>query len=431
VIVADTRLLKVPGTQRVVTAEETLERAQSVARALGVTRVADITGLDRIGIPAYSAIVPKSDDGISVYNGKGLRPIDARVGALMEAIERQTALKSRLPLVEGSFRQLEPEMGRKGTLVLDPRSVVEKLNPDYSEATVYSWVIGKELMSGSEILVPAKFAGYIWEDVPHPSCFELISSNGLSAGNVLEEAICQGLCELIERDAWTLADLGAHMLPFARSRALGREDAMGLLDDFEAAPCIDLEDDPVVRLFEQAGLSPVVRDITSDIGVPAVFAAVADETLPGFPMVHCGAGAHPDARVAARRALTEAAQSRCVDIQGVREDILPADADTARHHLHTRRAREVNRRLWHLGQSRLRKRLSDLPSAIHEDIQMDIDHILARLRSSGVDRAIVVPFTGPADPFAVVRVIVPALEMWSLSQGRLGRRAHDYWRSHA
>jgi ribosomal protein S12 methylthiotransferase accessory factor len=126
-----------------------------VARALGVTRVANIAGLDRIGVPAYSAIVPKSDDGISVYNGKGLRPVDAKVGALMEAIERQTALRSRLPLVEGSFRQLEPEMGRKGTLVLDPRSVVEKLNPDYSEATVYSWVTGKERIPPASNSSPA------------------------------------------------------------------------------------------------------------------------------------------------------------------------------------------------------------------------------------------------------------------------------------
>jgi ribosomal protein S12 methylthiotransferase accessory factor len=221
------------------------------------------------------------------------------------------------------------------------------------------------------------------------------------------------------------------MLPFARARAMNRGDARAILDDFEAAPCIDLEDDPLVRLFEQAGLSPVVRDITSDIGIPTIFAAVADETVPGFPMVHCGAGTHPDARVAARRALTEAAQSRCVDIQGVREDILPADAEAGRNHLHTRRAREVNQRLWHLGQSRQRRRLSELPSAVHDDIQVDIDHILASLRACGVDQAIVVPFTGPADPFAVVRVIVPALETYSLSQGRLGKRAHDYWRRHA
>ena len=419
-------LWKIAGTQRIITAEETLGRAQSAARDLGVTRLANITGLDRVGIPTYSAIVPRSEDGISVYNGKGLRPVDAKVGALMEAIERQTALKARLPLVEGTFEELARE-----SLVLDPRQVVEKLLPGYSESQVYSWVVANELISGREILVPAKYAGYIWSDVPHPSCFGFISSNGLSAGNVREEAICQGLCEVIERDAWTLADIGAHLLPWARSRAAGIEDPARMTDDLEIFPCIDFKEDQAVQLFEAAGLSPVVRDITSDIGVPTVFAAVADETIPGFPMVHCGIGTHPDARVAARRALTEAAQSRCVDIQGVREDVMPPDVQPTRYNLHTRRARQVERRSWHLGQSKMRRKLDDLPSAVHDDIQADIDHILSRLKACGIDQVIVVHFT-PADaPFAVVRVIVPSLETWSISHGRLGTRALNFWRNHA
>src|SRR5271165_1964703 len=99
--------LKVDGLQRIASAAATFERVKASAQALGVTRLADITGLDRIGIPTYSAIVPQSDDAMSVYTGKGLRPIDAKVGALMEAIERQVILKTRLPLIQGSYRQLK------------------------------------------------------------------------------------------------------------------------------------------------------------------------------------------------------------------------------------------------------------------------------------------------------------------------------------
>src|ERR1700761_3207352 len=99
-------MLKVDGIQRSIPAAETAASAAAVAESLGVTRVADITGLDRIGIPVYSAIVPDSADNISVYNGKGRRPIDAKAGALMEAIERQTAVKVRLPFIEGSFHHL-------------------------------------------------------------------------------------------------------------------------------------------------------------------------------------------------------------------------------------------------------------------------------------------------------------------------------------
>ena len=79
---------KVDGIQRFIPAAETVISAASVAESLGVTRIADITGLDRVGIPVYSAIVPDSADNLSVYNGKGLRPVDAKAGALMEAIEQ-------------------------------------------------------------------------------------------------------------------------------------------------------------------------------------------------------------------------------------------------------------------------------------------------------------------------------------------------------
>ena len=419
-------LPKIPGTQRTVTAEETFARAQPVAKSLGVTRLADITGLDRVGIPTWSAVVPKSEDGLSVYNGKGLCALDAKTGALMEAIERQTALKTRLPFAFGSFEEL-----RQNHEVLDPAELKEILEPDYSEGRTYAWVAGRELFSDRQILVPAKFAGYLWHDVPYPSCFSWSTTNGIAAGNVREEAICQALCELIERDAWTLAEIGAHLLPWVRHRVADRQSLASAADDHDFLPCIDLEGDPAVDLFERAGLHPVLHDITSDLAIPTVLAAVADETLPGFPMVHCGLGTHPDARVAARRALTEAAQSRCVDIQGVREDLEPVDAPPSSLNLHTRRIRSVNRSQWQLGQSRLRRRISDLPSAVYHDVLQDLDHILSRLRACGIGPVIVVDFTPPDAPFAVVRVIVPALETWSITHGPLGARAMEFWRRHA
>lgn len=419
-------LRKVEGTQRTVSAEETIARAWPVARSLGVTRLSDITGLDRIGIPVWSAVVPKSDDGLSVYNGKGLHSFDAKAGALMEAIERQTALKTRLPVICGSFDGL-----RCTRDVLDPRALREVLAGDYSETQTYAWVSGLDLLSGREILVPAKFAGYLWNDIPHSSCFAWNSSNGIAAGNNREEAICQALCELIERDAWTLAEIGAHLLPWVRHRIADPTSIESARDDDEFIPAIDLDDDPIIERFAQAGLHPVLHDITTDLAIPTVFAAVADGTLPGFPMVHCGLGSHPDARVAARRALTEAAQSRCVDIQGVREDIDPVDAPSSLSNLHTRRVRSVNRGQWQLGKSKRRRRLAELPSTEHDDVGLDLQHILSRLRACGIGQAIVVDFTPPDAPFAVVRVVVPELETWSLTHAPMGRRAQDFWRCHA
>src|SRR3984957_12784607 len=174
-------MVKVDGIERVVPAAQTIERVACTAEVLGVTRLADITGLDRIGIPVYSSVVPKSRDVLSVYNGKGLRPVDSQVGALMEAIERQTAIKTRLPYIAGSFSDLNQRLN-----VLDPNRVNQGLAEDYSEQRIYSWVEGLDIISGEACWVPAKLAGYLWDDVPHRSCFERNDTNGLASGNCRE-----------------------------------------------------------------------------------------------------------------------------------------------------------------------------------------------------------------------------------------------------
>ena len=59
-------------TQRAAPLDETLARIEPKVPAAGITRVADITNLDRIGIPVFSCIRPTAEAGaITVYNGKG------------------------------------------------------------------------------------------------------------------------------------------------------------------------------------------------------------------------------------------------------------------------------------------------------------------------------------------------------------------------
>ncbi len=419
------RLQKVAGSQRTVAPDETYVRVYAEACALGVTRLGDITGMDRIGVPAYCAIVPRSRDIISVYTGKGLDRIEAKVGALMEAVERQTVLRARLPMIVGSVDAL-----RKEHRVLDPREVLLKLLPDYSDAREYSWVSGHDLVSQGEVLVPAALAGYFWENLLPGPFVKISFTNGLASGNVKEEAICQALCELIERDAWTLADIGAHQIPRIYRRLIDPETADVGDDDFEMFQGLELDGDPVMELFARVGLKPVVHDITSDIGIPTVLAAVLDEAFPDLPMIHAGLGTHLDARVAVRRALTEAAQSRCVDIQGVREDLCPADAELSSFNAHTRRISQVNRRMWTINESPVQTSISELPSVVYDNVQQDIDHILCHLQRRGISQVIVVDFTPLGAPYAVVRVIVPELESWSVNHAKLGRRALDFWKAH-
>ena len=419
-------MLKVDGIPRCVSAADTVANLRSVAESLGVTRLADITGLDRIGIPVYSAIVPDSRDLLSVYNGKGLRPVDAKAGALMEAIERQTALNVRLPYIEGTFAKLS-----ETACVLDPKTLNLQLATDYSDNRTYSWCEGLDIVSGQPCYVPSKLAGFMWHDVPHSSPFVLTDTNGLASGNCREEAICHALCELAERDAWTEAELGAHHLPRQRRLfALGPAGEVGP-DDLEMYPCLEPDSDELFENFHQAGLSPVVRDITSALGVPTIFASVADENIIGYPMAHSGMGTHPNARIALRRALSELAQSRCVDIQAVREDIAPPDAVVESFSLHTRRISAIHRESWYLGHSKHQRRLSEVPSFSFQRIDEDLAFLIERFTSCGLNQIIVVDFTPDQSNYSVVRVVVPGIESWAMDRGRFGQRAVDFWKRHA
>lgn len=94
------------GPHREVPVEVTRARMAPHLRRIGITRVADITGLDRIGIPVYNAIVPRSYDLISVYNGKGTTAPEARTSAVMEAYERYAAGLPRRPAAIGAYEEL-------------------------------------------------------------------------------------------------------------------------------------------------------------------------------------------------------------------------------------------------------------------------------------------------------------------------------------
>ena len=420
-------MTKVDGIQRCVPAAETIRTVTAVAESLGVTRVADVTGLDRVGLPVYSAMVPDSADHLSVYNGKGRRAVDAKAGALMEAIERQTALRVRLPFIEASYAELR----ESGARVLNPVTVNQRLAPGYAETQTYAWSAATELRTGERWWVPSRLAGYIWRDVPHPSCYSVTDSNGLASGNTRIEAICHALCELAERDAWTMAELAAHHMPRARrSFALGEEEADGA-DDLERSPCVDMGTDEVMARFHEAGLDPVLRDITSSMGVPAFFATVKDESITGYPMAHSGVGAHPNAEVAARRALLEVAQSRCVDIQAVREDILAPDAEVEHFELHTRRVSVIRKNSWYFGRSNAARKLSEVRTYRFGSIEEDLKFLVERFAASGLETILVVDFTPQATTHSVVRVIVPWMESWALDRGKLGPRATAFWREHA
>ncbi len=376
-------------THRAMPPEETLKRAEAKLPAAGITRVADITNLDRIGIPVFSSIRPMADKGaISVYNGKGATPTEAKVSAMMEGLERYSAELRDRELKIDSFSHLDT--------ALDPSDLIlpEGADPD----AMIPWISGWDIMNDEEILVPANA-------VFHPLSADYkrlfrTNTSGLASGNVIEEAIFHGLAEVIERDAWALVEATRRTGPLICDIEDGQ--AKGLLDKFAAAE-VDV----------------YLRDITSDIGIPTCAAAADDVRLRDPTLLTTGMGTHTSAVVAVLRALTEVAQSRLTQIHGAREDTTIADF---RKQIGYDRTKRLNK---HWFEATDTKSFAEIESFESDDFLLDIKYMLKKLGEAGLDRVVVVDLTREEIGLPVVRVIVPGLEISAVDPERVGKRCKD------
>ncbi|MDN0195309.1 YcaO-like family protein [Streptomyces sp. S.PNR 29] len=418
------------GTHREVSAEETAARVWPYLRHAGITRVADITWLDRIGIPVYNAISPRSRDLISVYNGKGLRPIDAKVSAVMEAVERFAAWLPRTPAAVASYA----ELAKGGCAVLNPADCNTRLSAHYRDDAPVSWLSGYDLVREEPVLVPMH--GTTYSDQFHePPVYSIASTNGLASGNTVEEAVTHALCELIERDSMTLAELVTTYLEgvLRTGTSVPRQPESVTSGMRSRHPHFVMDRLPpqveaVVARFRAAGVEVRMVDITSELGVPSVWCATVETFGPTEgPQGHGGFGTHPDVTVAMIRALTECAQSRAVDIQAMREDISTPDEEVPKHLEHVHRVNTVNASGWWWEPTDTRITAADVPSHPSEDVTEDLRLLLDRLVAGGLDRVIVVDLSPPTVPASVVRVIVPGLESWSVDHSKLGARATRLW----
>jgi len=200
---------------RVKSLHDTLNQIIPICKNIGVTRTSDITYLDRLYIPNYSTVLPGTEDSIWVYGGKGPTKMHALASALMESIERYCSLPSNYSksFIQGTYLQLSKIYNK----VLHPDEVVEPVEPAYNDKdSIIDFVKGFDLLNNSEVLVPVELALYKFSASPPSVCaFPYSHTNGLASGNVLEEAICHALCEVIERDAASIADLCASSIPYS------------------------------------------------------------------------------------------------------------------------------------------------------------------------------------------------------------------------
>ena len=416
------------GTSRVKPVEQTLREVLPLTEKIGVTRLADITDMDILKIPNYTAVLPGTEDYIWVDSGKGLTRHHAQASALMESIERYCSLPSGAPknMIQGSYDDLSKKFD-----VLHPSSVVEPMTFQYTEDMVMDFLPGFDLMNKEFLLVPAPIALFKYSArQPAINPFAYHHTNGLASGNVMEEAICHSLCEVIERDAISMAQLKASAVHFHILKTVEHSlnsngyyvtpiTATEYVDDNSIYPDVEIQDiefEPIIRLvkkFQKANIPLIIKNVTSEIGIPTFNAASIEWITHDYGYLVEGHGTHPDARIALLRAITEVSQSRAANIQGARDDLrkIPYGENNT-----------DDQRSWQFMKSRDMIRFSDIKSFINEDILDDIKLILTKLDENDLNQVIVVNLTNPSVGIPVVRTIVPGLEMYKITKSVIGRR---------
>ena len=377
--------------------------------------------------------------------GYGLSAARARVAARAELVEEMLLSQHlrELPRTRDSHHALHERLGPGG--VVDPLALTLPAGTVVDHDAPRWWLPATRVRTGETVLVPAEFAAAYpvdldWQD-PDERLITVIT-NGCGAGDTPERALGHALGELLQRDGNATA-----------FRALDR----GIVSD--TGPDDELVRDPATRALlahlRDVGIRVVPKLASTAFGVTDLHVVGHDESgEPPHPIAvtACGEAADPDREVALQKALLEFCAAR------VRKSFAHADLDRVRplapasywerelaHPLPPQEARAFEAMRDWTGRDvaglrtlleptvlaeRSRVGFDELPTVEHlESPAARLDDLLGRLADFDV-LAVVAPAQGDGAQRSstrgggttAVKVIVPGLEVETMSYGRIGRR---------
>lgn len=372
------------GMHRTVAAQQTIDKILNQKHRFGITRLANVTGLDRIGVPVSLAFRPNARS-VAVSQGKGMTLEHAKASALMESVEIWHAETFDEPLIYSSFADLS---GRHSTINVG--RLPETTGPVFTDSLRILWAEALELNSGETRLVPFDMVHTDYTDAEMPGHGAVpCSTNGLASGNHPLEAICHAICEVVERDAlsvWDAARERGTPLRVIKPYSIDSEDCRSLL-----------------AMFDAANLDCTIWDMTTDIGV-ATFTAVIREQGEAIGHLGLGSGTHLDRNIALRRALSEAAQTRLNYISGSRDDLF------AEEYAQDGMAAKNNAFEEMIVGRNTECAFTDVSTQTNQTLRADLDALLAKLNAVGIDEVAAIDLTREDIGIAVMRVIIPGLE---------------------
>lgn len=364
------------GSLRSCTLQQTMDRVRALLPLLGITRIADVTQLDCIGIPTALCIRPNAKH-LSISMGKGMTFDLAFISAIMESIELFHMEHPPAISHTASYQQL--------------KDTAPAISPDQFTAgyfiqktitkQVFNWVDASEICSNSNVLIPHGLTQLDSTCVQTEAAYFQVSTNGIAAGNSYDEAVCHALYELIERDS---------LARFSQLKKEARHARQLRLDSINSAL-----NQHYLAQYQKAGITIQIWDITSSSGIPAFQCLIYDDNPYRVSGLFRGAGCHIVKEIALARALTEAAQSRLGIITGSRDDLF---------------LDQYQKRNIAFEQSIGTKDYSTIiQSAVPDTFSNHVEWILQRINSMGFHSVYIVNHTKKSLDIPTVQAFIPGM----------------------
>ncbi len=407
---------------------------QSLAPALetGTLFEFPLSGMDRLGLPLWNVALIGEDGALSDGFGYGPTLEAAQTSAWGETVEwywARESLKQR-PRVTATYAELQKRLP-----VIDPVALNLSAGSDYShENTVCTWIEVKRWPSEETVWVPGEFIAPRAADIgPGVSPADLLAvpiTNGLGAGPTFAHALAHGILELLQRDGNSV-----------QYRVMDRGIAVDL-DDVQNPGTRAL-----LAHLDAKGIEVIVKLAADDFGMANLYAVGYDRNAEDAPqpimLSACGEAVHPDKEVALAKALREYTSARArkafnhgplgpvraLSPAGYLESFRPAsmrsEDDRALSEMKKWMAlssRAFYEMLEHpIYDIQSRVLFSDLPTTPTENADALLSLLTERLGAEGLE-VLYVDFTPPGSPAAVLKAIVPGLEVETMTYNRIGGR---------
>ncbi len=340
---------------KVLPPENTVSRFKEKIKKLNLNILDEVKRIDtgRLDIPVYFSVCghdAKTVTGTNKQMGKGATPDQAQASAVMELAERFSFF-SFCKNPGNFFTEKYPAIKENAvTFDMIAKSVHDEstdleISKKIFEDLPLQWTWGYNLTQGREVLVP-----FDW-------FFMINEFNGPSAGNCVEEAISQGICEIVER----------HVSSIVSHRKV---DVPAINPDSATDPMVV----EMLEKFRKNGIKLFLSDFSLDTGIPSVGAMAYDpSTFPGASEIVWTAGTTPDPQKALSRALTEVAQ-------------LAGDFNTGSNYvasgLPKYRKLEQARFITHPGKT---VDISMMPNISNDNIRVEIENAVSVLEKGGFE----------------------------------------------